>query len=201
MTGQDILKYYKNPSLLSEKTLPQLRQLVDDYPWFQTGWMLYLKNLQVVNHADYQSLINKTALIVHDRKWLKIFLEGKVKKEKNDHMPSDYDFDLSEYPVGGSKADVLKKGNNQLIESFLEGGATFKTANADFQENQSVDLAEKAVEINEDIVNEKFANLLLRQSKFEKAIEAFEKLSLKFPEKSIYFAARIEEVKNLMNSK
>lgn len=46
------------------------------------------------------------------------------------------------------------------------------------------------------VVTETLANIYADQGHYLKAIEAFEKLSLKFPEKSAYFAARITELKN-----
>ncbi|MEO6682583.1 MAG: hypothetical protein ABIN48_07130 [Ginsengibacter sp.] len=51
---------------------------------------------------------------------------------------------------------------------------------------------------NEDagILTESMAEVLLKQGKREKAIEMFEKLSLMNPSKSIYFAAKIESLKN-----
>ncbi|MFT4757660.1 MAG: hypothetical protein ACI91R_002317, partial [Vicingaceae bacterium] len=35
---------------------------------------------------------------------------------------------------------------------------------------------------------------------FEKAIKAFEKLQLKYPEKSSYFAGRIKDIQNQLNT-
>jgi hypothetical protein len=200
MNSQEILKYIKNPALLSETTLLRLKQLVQDYPWFQTGWILYAKNLEVLKHEDYLSVLNRTALIVPDRKWLKNFMEGYSKKVRNVPTFEEYQLDISESPTRDDHSGwPVKSDKTRLIEDFLEKGATFKTMAAEDSDHQPVDLAAKAVSLNDEIVTEKFANLLVRQRKCEEAIKALEKLSLKFPEKSVYFAARIEEVIILMN--
>lgn len=47
-----------------------------------------------------------------------------------------------------------------------------------------------------DILTETMAEVLLKQGKPEKAIELYEKLSLMNPSKSIYFAAKIDSIKN-----
>jgi tetratricopeptide (TPR) repeat protein len=46
-----------------------------------------------------------------------------------------------------------------------------------------------------EIVSETLANIYAQQGNYHKAINAFEKLSLKYPEKSHLFAARIRELK------
>ncbi len=53
---------------------------------------------------------------------------------------------------------------------------------------------------NEDFVTETLASIYARQGYYKKAIQIFEKLSLKYPEKSTYFAAQIEKIKLLMNN-
>ncbi len=59
------------------------------------------------------------------------------------------------------------------------------------------------VEVNENrfLMTETLARLLWKQKKYDKAIQAYEILILKYPEKSRYFATQIEEIKKEKNKK
>ncbi|MEL6944677.1 MAG: hypothetical protein AAFO82_18630 [Bacteroidota bacterium] len=65
--------------------------------------------------------------------------------------------------------------------------------------SNAVQIADQSVEDADDLVTETLANVLTHQQQFEKAIEVYERLSLLFPEKSDFFASRIEDIRNQMS--
>ena len=57
------------------------------------------------------------------------------------------------------------------------------------------DIIEKSVVEKQMLMTETLARLYLKQKKYDKAIQAFRILSLKYPKKSSYFANQIKEIK------
>ena len=47
-----------------------------------------------------------------------------------------------------------------------------------------------------EVLTESMAEVLVKQSKYGKAIEIYEKLSLLYPSKNAYFAAKIQQLKS-----
>lgn len=83
---------------------------------------------------------------------------------------------------------------NEIIDQFIktQPSITRKPAAAP---PESGDLSEPSGQFGENIVSETLVEILLRQGKKEKAIEALKKLIWKFPQKKAYFAAQIEELR------
>jgi len=87
------------------------------------------------------------------------------------------------------------KQNKDLIDLFLEKNPEIERIEP--KKEDSRDVSENSVQESEEVLTEKLAALFVKQGYFEKAIEAYRKLSLKYPEKSDYFAKQIERVKKL----
>lgn len=59
-------------------------------------------------------------------------------------------------------------------------------------------IAKRSLEDQVDIASETLADLLVKQQQYPKAIDMYERLKLKIPQKSVYFAGKIEELIKLM---
>ncbi len=84
----------------------------------------------------------------------------------------------------------------ELIDKFIETNPRLQPQQGD---RPNVDISEDSVKENDSIFTDTLAKIYIKQGLYSKAIFAYEKLILKYPEKSGYFAAQIEEIKKLTN--
>ncbi|MBW6534843.1 MAG: tetratricopeptide repeat protein [Mariniphaga sp.] len=200
MNKETFYNLIENPALLNSETLPELKKITEEYSFFQVAWLLYLKNLQIAGHPDFDAELKKAAPLVADRKQLHRILNpesvksyGNLNFEQQLNAPSEYMMEDS----GESHS-----GNN-LIDKFLSEKSAprkrGKTPKEDLPENFDNEIVEKSVSESDELITETLAMLYFEQKKYDKALEAFQKLSLKYPEKSVYFASRIEEIEKLKN--
>lgn len=97
----------------------------------------------------------------------------------------------------GTQKKGKKKNQIELIEKFIQNEPQIdrqKLAEAESSSGQ-VNLADKSIKQNEAFETETLARLMVKQGKLKRAEEIYKKLSLKFPEKSAYFASQIEKLK------
>jgi len=88
-----------------------------------------------------------------------------------------------------------RKKEEEIIEKFIKEDPSIPQLSPDKLPEQTEDLSEKSTKITKTPASENFARILLLQGKRDKALEIYEELILKYPEKSAYFAAKIEELK------
>jgi len=118
-------------------------------------------------------------------------------------------------PVSEEKADDDQRqhpseeksqsgGKMDLIDNFLNNSGDQRrivsSDNGDEEGMPNEDIAAPFTEENEDLMTETLADMHIQQKRYRKAIEIFERLRLKYPEKNVYFARRIKEMEELINN-
>ncbi len=81
---------------------------------------------------------------------------------------------------------------DHLLEAFIRDKTDQAQSRADFF--NPLESARKSIEDNDEILSETLARLVAAQGKKDKAIKIYQKLMLKYPQKSSYFAAQIEKL-------
>ena len=200
MEKDTLYELARKPSLLNHDTLEGLKRLTEDNPSFHAAWFLYLKNLKVLNDPDFDAVLKKAAPIIPDRKQLYRYLNA-----RDELSPTDFETGKAVFPVTDynlEKPDSPVHGN-MLIDKFLSAApGSLKldiTHPGSIPPAEENDIVTKSASENDELITETLANIYLEQKKYDKALEAFKKLSLKYPEKNSYFVTRIDEIIKLKN--
>ena len=88
-----------------------------------------------------------------------------------------------------------RKKEEEIIEKFIKEDPSIPYLTHEVPKEKPEDLSEKSTKIAKTPASENFAKILLLQGKRDKALEIYEELILKYPEKRAYFATKIEELK------
>lgn len=128
--------------------------------------------------------------------WLKTLRQGKreFKAEQSNTEPSE---------TAASDSDMGFSEKMHLLDSFVEKLPDLKKRKPLMEAPPARPLRDKPQPEEEggSLVTETLAKVYIRQKHYKKAMQAYEILKLKYPEKSSFFAGRISEIKELANSK
>jgi len=97
-----------------------------------------------------------------------------------------------------SASETPTSESRHLIQNFLKGDPG--PIRADRKATLKGDFSQSSIREHDGFITDTLAKIYVKQGLVAKAIYAYEKLSLKYPEKSAYFAAQIEKVKNINHS-
>ena len=178
-------------SMDSSKSL-ELKKILNSYPYFQSASAYYLKTLKAQKKDSYHELLPKTAILTFNRSILRNWLySDEIKDNQNKIKTEKYSF-LDWFDVIN---DDMPKVDEKfdLIDEFIKNSPKIKINN-DYDVKSSFKTDQK---IKDELITETLAKIYVKQEKFNKAIKAYEILSLKYPKKSSFFADQINDIKKL----
>ena len=197
MKSHNFNTYFLRPDLLNEETLKELEELTKMYPWFQLAWILYAKSLKQLGSPDYEKVVKQVSIRVSDRKRLLNYLNSNV-------ILKSVNFESGNSFIISNESNATESNSGSLIDRFLSSSSgTLRRNSKEEISAENInhnDVLERSTTEDDELITETLANIYLQQKNYPKAIHAFEKLSLKYPGKSIYFATRIKETEDLKNT-
>ncbi|MFA6402675.1 MAG: hypothetical protein WCX31_13815 [Salinivirgaceae bacterium] len=265
MNKEDFYSYLTHPELLDDRSLPFLEKILEEYPYFQSVRLLYIKNLNNQGSIRYDRELRKTAVWITDRSKLFYLLDKRVLLPVNESVPSfhrtalatenqDSDIDFSalslitDFTVDQTTHEFENDELDQLIMTGSAQSTTFfdvgdqinlEEFKKSFQKKKVSEAQSPIIETpanrrsklidtfiveqpriiprnqkeanskteeylpkgeNPELITDTLAQIYIKQGFYEKAIFAYEKLSLKYPEKNSYFADQIRKIKQIINN-
>ena len=81
-----------------------------------------------------------------------------------------------------------------IIDRFMRANPSI-SRDLPYEQKSEADLSAGSTELHDDLVTENLAEIMLKQGKTDKAVDLYQKLTLKYPEKKAYFAQKIDQLK------
>ncbi|WP_275316543.1 hypothetical protein [Tenacibaculum bernardetii] len=243
MDKKKYIHVLKKPSAISQEISTELKNVIQQYPYFQSARTLELKTLKNKDSFKYNNELKITAAYTTDRSVLFDFITSKSFKEisnlkekkaslkeillpnkkettniekdlaigkplaftKSESFSFNQWLQLSSKNVItrdaiSSKKEVITPINlekNAIIDRFIEKSPKISRPSKTNPSEIKTTLSKQ----NSQLATETLAKVYLEQKKYESAIQAYKILSLKYPEKSGFFADQIKRIQILQKNK
>ena len=218
MRNDKLISFIKNPRTIGKQDIADMRISLQAFPYFTSMQLLFTRGLYNTDSITYNRQLRKSAAFAGDRKLLfKLITKKKYGSENIKHIntedtkitqnsnelnigkPLDFSEDethsFSEW-LALTKARKIERKEVDLVDKFIESGSIINKPKREkfFSPSESAKIS--LVE-NDEIVTETLARVYLEQGHLDKSIQAYKKLSLKFPQKSSFFANQIKLIYDL----
>ena len=212
----NLTHHIQNPQKIDSKDVTKLEGLLQEFPYYQTAQLLITKGFLNTDSIRYNRQLKKAAAYAIDRKQLfKLIILNKIEQpiientseNTKDNLiigqPLAFDkeeeYSFSEWLALSKvkKIDRITKANKkQLINNFIDKKISIsKPKKTTFF--KPTDVAKESLIENDNLVTPTLANVYLEQGHYNKAILAYSKLCLKYPEKNSLFAKQIKLINKL----
>jgi len=208
MNKKKFSKILENPNTLSKEQLSFIEEINQEFPFFQVSKVIYLKHLDKTDDLKFKKFLGYTAAITRNRQILYDLVNKNEKTKDNRNIiksPSDLFVKKSLKKINEQKnfVDWLIVSDLKPIDRSNNDTASNKLISKKPLQSEKVDKQINKIESNNDMISqagfmtETLAKLYLEQKNYDRAIQSYKILILKFPEKSSYFANQIKKIKRI----
>lgn len=216
MKIEKITYWLKNINQLHFEDYAEIKSIALKYPYFQLAQLLYLKTAKKFNEQIYKDALELTSYKISNRKKLYNFIHKqtdtisfdrlefssiKISKEKE---LSNLEKNILHHNINISTTYQLEEvsniaESNDVISNFIKNNPKINRIKKNIYTPTKA--AKDSLEEDTSLYTETFAKILEKQGNFKKAIEIYNQLILKNPQKNTYFAEKIKEINNKLNKK
>ena len=228
MNSKIYINLLKNPQNISSDNIQLLNEIIEEYPYFQSAKAIYLKSLKDNDSFKYNTELKKTAAYSTDRTILFDFITSTIftgnERDNKQNIIEDVkvvDAVIVEKVLEIGKPLSFTKTETHSFNQWLQLSTHKKIDRTEkkviskksiidkfIKHNPKINKVSKESETKEIVIKEKqdshlmtetLAKVYLEQKKYGNAIKAYQILSLKYPEKSGFFADQIKRIRILQN--
>lgn len=219
MTHEEFITIVRKPELVKDNYVPDLKELVDLYPYFIPARLFHVKILKQSNNIQFAANLKVASLYCTSRRWLYYYLYPEkmlsaepYRRDRLSKSSGDYFDMINKIETEG---DDSKQSLRNLAERLKLAREVVSSPDKTLRNPDKVIVSEtfKVVALKENIieldfkpkeviVSENNAKKLILERKYNEAIEILRALNLNNPKKSVYFADQIRFLEKVIaNSK
>ncbi|MCU0323764.1 MAG: hypothetical protein MUF45_00720 [Spirosomaceae bacterium] len=206
--------FLNNPQSLTLNDIMLLENATKKFPFFQISYTLIAKGIHSKAPEIANDAIRKAAIFALSRNALRKVIENDMDwsspqpvRQFEPFVESRFKVDPIEEELKREKLEEelivsiakpkLKNIQDEqlaIIEQFIKNEPRIQPIKGANGNDEVEDLSERSTTLKKPLFTESYAKILVRQGRFDKAIEVYKHLIVKNPEKIAYFAQKIEEL-------
>lgn len=210
----NFIDFLSNPQALSLNDIMLMENATKKYPYFQLSYTLIAKGIYAKAPEIAQDAVRKAAIYALSRNALRKVIENDMdwnvtSSARYIDSPVDNKFSqvtiedelkreqLEEELIESIARPALRNIQDEqlaIIEQFIKKEPRIQPIRKNDGSEEVEDLSERSTTLNGPLLTESYAKILARQGRFDQAIEVYQKLIAKNPEKITYFAEKIAEL-------